>query len=62
MLGELYASQGLRSRAASMFRRVLELKPDGTRRRRLAGLGPDDSPAEPEDDRGGFIKKLFGER
>lgn len=62
VLGELYASQGLRSRAASAFRRTLEIQPD----RRdaasaLAALGPEEPPEEPEDD-GGFLKKLFGKR
>jgi curved DNA-binding protein CbpA len=63
VLGELYASQGLRSRAASAFRRALEIQPDRhDAATALHGLGPEDSPAEPEDDRGGFLKKLFGKR
>ena len=63
VLGELYASQGLRSRAASAFRRALEIQPDRhDAASALHALGPEDSPAEPEDDRGGFLKKLFGKR
>jgi curved DNA-binding protein CbpA len=62
VLGELYATQGLRSRAATAFRRVLEIQPDRQdAASALAALGPDEPPAEPEDD-GGFLKKLFGKR
>jgi tetratricopeptide (TPR) repeat protein len=62
VLGELYARQGLRSRAASAFRRALELQPDRQdAASALAALGPEDQPEEPEDD-GGFLKKLFGKR
>jgi tetratricopeptide (TPR) repeat protein len=61
VLGELYARQGLRSRAASAFRRVLELQPDRKDAAdALAALGPDE-PEEPEDE-GGFLKKIFGKR
>ena len=61
VLGELYARQGLRSRAASAFRRVLELQPDRQdAASALAALGPDE-PEEPEDE-GGFLKKIFGKR
>ena len=62
VLGELYASQGLRSRAASALRRALELQPDHQEAASaLAALGPEEPPQEPEDD-GGFLKKLFGKR
>ena len=63
VLGELYASQGLRSRAAGAFRRVLELQPGREEAASaLAALGPEDpSPGEPKDD-GGFLKKIFGKR
>jgi curved DNA-binding protein CbpA len=61
VLGELYARQGLRSRAASAFRRVLDLQPDRKDAAdALAALGPHD-PEEPEDE-GGFLKKIFGKR
>jgi curved DNA-binding protein CbpA len=63
VLGELYATQGLRGRAASALRRALELDParqDAAAA--LAALGPEDaSPREPDDDVG-FLKKLFGKR
>jgi curved DNA-binding protein CbpA len=62
VLGELYAGQRLRSRAASAFRRALELQPD--REDAAAGLlalGPEE-PEEPKDDGGGFMKKIFGKR
>jgi uncharacterized protein HemY len=62
VLGELYATQGLRSRAAGAFRRVLELQPDREDAvRALAALGPDEPAGEPKDD-GGFLKKIFGKR
>ena len=63
VLGELYASQGLRSRAASAFRRALEIQPDRQdAASALAALGPEEPPGEPDDDGGGFLKKLFGKR
>ncbi len=63
VLGELYASQGLRSRAASALRRALEIQPDRQdAASALAALGPEEPSGEPEDDRGGFLKKLFGKR
>ena len=62
VLGELYATQGLRSRATSAFRRALEIQPDRhDAASALAALGPEEPPGEPEDD-GGFLKKLFGKR
>ena len=63
VLGELYAGQGLRSRAASEFRRALEIQPDRKdAASALSALGPDEPPEEPENDGGGFLKKLFGKR
>lgn len=60
MLGEIYKSGGLRARAASMFRKVVELKPDHEEAAgQLAELATSDEPAaEPE--KPGFLKKLFG--
>ena len=63
VLGELYAGQGLRSRAATAFRRVLDLQPDRQEAATaLAALGPDEPPGEPQDEGGGFLKKIFGKR
>jgi curved DNA-binding protein CbpA len=62
LLGELYARQGLRSRAVSAYRRALELQPDRQEAAEgLAALGPDD-PTETPEDKGGLLKKLFGKR
>ena len=62
VLGELYANQGLRSRAITMLRRVLELQPEHQEAAAaLVRLGPDD-PGSPPNDEGGFLKKIFGKR
>jgi curved DNA-binding protein CbpA len=54
MLGRLYKGSGLKSRSVSMFKKVLELKPDNEEARvELA-----DQVAEPEPP-AGLIKKLF---
>lgn len=59
LLGLLYKQGGLRSRAASMFRKALELKPDHEQAAaELAGL-PREPPAPPTES-GGILKKLFG--
>jgi tetratricopeptide (TPR) repeat protein len=59
LLGALYKQQGLRSRAASMYRRVLELQPDHAEAAEaLAELGPKEKPPPP-DEGGGFLKKIF---
>jgi hypothetical protein len=58
-LGQLYKAGGLRSRAVSMFRKVLELKPENEEA--LAELSA--AAPEPEaTETGGFLKKLFGRR
>jgi hypothetical protein len=54
MLGRIYKNSGIKSRSVSMFKKVLELKPDHEEAR--AELG--DQVAEPEPP-GGLIKKLF---
>jgi hypothetical protein len=58
LLGNLYKSGGLRSRAVSMFRKVLDLNPEHEEAgAQLAEIVPD----EPEPGAGGgFIKKIFG--
>ncbi len=59
LLGRLYEERGLRTRATSMFRRVLELKPDDTRAAEaLTRLDtPNESP--PSEEGGGFLRKIF---
>jgi len=58
LLGALYVERGLPTRAAGMFRRVVELKPeDAEARQRLAKLEPD-APS-PEDGEGGLLRKIF---
>jgi len=58
-LGQLYKAGGLRSRAVSMFRKVVELKPENEEA--LAELSA--AAPEPEaTETGGFLKKLFGRR
>jgi tetratricopeptide (TPR) repeat protein len=59
LLGTLYEERGLRTRATSMFRRVLELTPDDTRAAEaLARIGTADEPTPPEEG-GGFLRKMF---
>jgi tetratricopeptide (TPR) repeat protein len=60
LLGALYKQKGLRSRAASLYRRVLELQPDHKEAAEaLAELGPKEKPPSP-DEGGGFFKRIFG--
>jgi len=56
LLGTIYRDTGLKSRATSMFRRVLELKPD--HEEALAAIGPLPE-EEPTQESGGFFGKLF---
>jgi curved DNA-binding protein CbpA len=59
LLGNLYREQGMRARAASMYRRVLELRPDDNKAAEaLAELDPQ-AEAPPPEDGGGFLKKIF---
>jgi tetratricopeptide (TPR) repeat protein len=58
LLGNLYKGGGLRSRAMSMFRKVLDLNPDHEEAvAQLGELTPDEPEAGPG---GGFIKRIFG--
>ncbi|HVR72135.1 MAG TPA: DnaJ domain-containing protein, partial [Vicinamibacteria bacterium] len=58
LLGNLYKSGGLRSRAVSMFRKVLDLDPEHAEAAaQLGEIAPDDPEPGPG---GGFIKKMFG--
>ena len=60
LLAGLYKQQGLKTRAASMYRRVLELKPeDKAAAEALAELAPEQGEPPPEDGGGGFLKKIF---
>jgi tetratricopeptide (TPR) repeat protein len=56
LLGTIYRERGLMSRATSMFRRVLELKPD--HEEALAEVGPPAVEEEPAPEKGGFFKRF----
>src|SRR6266568_7632433 len=60
ILGTIYKERGLNSRALSMFRKVLELKPDHEEALVLvASAAP---PTPPPEEGGGLIKRLFNKR
>jgi hypothetical protein len=60
VLAGIYKEQGLKSRAASMYRKVMDLQPDHEgAARELAALAPPD-PEPEEKSSGGLLKKLFG--
>jgi Tfp pilus assembly protein PilF len=61
LLGSFYRKAGLRARAASMYRRVLELRPDDEdAAAALAELAPPaEEPPPEEEGGGGFLKKMF---
>lgn len=60
LLGTIYKGGGLKSRATSMFRKVLDLKPEHEQAAaELEALAPEaPEPAPPES--GGLLKKIFG--
>lgn len=64
LLAGIYLAGGLRARAASQYRKVLELKPDHEEAaRHLDQLAPPPGEAQPqEDEGGGLLRKLFGKR
>jgi tetratricopeptide (TPR) repeat protein len=58
LLGELYAQKGLRTRAVSMYRKALELKPDHEEAARyLRANAPEPEP--PGENGGGLLGRLF---
>jgi tetratricopeptide (TPR) repeat protein len=64
MLGTIYKSSGLRSRATSMFRKAVELKPEHEEavaelRAILAAATPTEEEPVEEKTSGGLLKKLF---
>jgi tetratricopeptide (TPR) repeat protein len=59
LLGELYAQRGLRTRALTMYRKVLELKPDHEEAARfVAANAPEPEPPE-EEGGSGLLGRLF---
>lgn len=61
LLGTIYKSGGLKSRALHAFQKVLELKPDHEKAAaELAELQPEGPSEEPSPGGGGLLKKLFG--
>ncbi len=59
LLGGLYAQKGLRTRAATMYRKAVELKPDHEEAAQyLAANAPEPEPTE-EDGGGGLLGRLF---
>jgi tetratricopeptide (TPR) repeat protein len=59
LLGDLYAQKGLRTRAATMYRKAVELKPDHEEAAQyLAANAPEPEPPE-DDDGGGLLGRLF---
>jgi lipopolysaccharide biosynthesis regulator YciM len=60
ILGTIYKERGLSSRALSMFRKVLELKPDHEEALVLVASAAPPTPLPEEG--GGLIKRLFNKR
>jgi len=62
-LGQLYRSQGLRNRALSHYRKVLEHRPDHEESRKAEAELAFSAPEKPEPESGGgLLKKLFGKK
>ena len=59
LLGNIYKTGGLKSRAVAMFRKALELKPDNDEAATQLAAVSDGEHAPPSGG-GGIIKKLFG--
>jgi hypothetical protein len=58
LLGKIYKERGLKTRALTMFRKVLELKPDHEE----AAAELVEAEPEPKPEGGGFMKKIFGKK
>jgi tetratricopeptide (TPR) repeat protein len=57
LLGSIYEDKGIRTRALSMYKKALELKPDHEEAARYVASHP---PEEPEpDEEGGLLRKFF---
>ncbi len=62
LLGGVYKERGLRARAASMYRKLVELKPEHEEAAaQLAELAPS-LESEPSPDKQGLLKKFFGRK
>ena len=59
LLGKLYEERGLRTRATSMLRRVLELTPDDTRAADALARIDTTNESSPREEGGGFLRKMF---
>jgi cytochrome c-type biogenesis protein CcmH/NrfG len=58
LLGQVYADKGLSSRAQSMFRKALELKPDHEEALQFLATVAPETPETPEP-APGLLRKLF---
>jgi cytochrome c-type biogenesis protein CcmH/NrfG len=59
LLGSMYLSSGLKARALSKFKKVVELAPDHEEAKALvAEMAPEPPPEPPPN--GGIVKRLFG--
>jgi tetratricopeptide (TPR) repeat protein len=61
LLGTIYKNGGLKTRALTYLRKVVELKPDHDQAQHdLLEMQPSDSTPAPSEGGGGLLKKLFG--
>jgi tetratricopeptide (TPR) repeat protein len=61
VLGNIYKGSGLKSRAITMYRKVVELRPESEEAAaEVAALGGRADEQAPESSEGGLLKKLFG--